>query len=114
MPLDFDLLLATFQGSLNAWFPLVFTYGVRILGIVCVVGVGLVAVRTVAAGGIAAGLYELMWGLIKLGLVFAVLEHIQDWGGAIVDTGKELGAIVSGAISVPLSPNGIYHSGIVQ
>jgi type IV secretory pathway TrbL component len=114
MILDLDAILATFTATLNNYYPLIFTYGVRILGILVVLGMGLVAVRTVASGNFTAGLYELLWGLVKLGLVFAVMEHIQDWGNALIDTGKELGAIVSGAIGTPLSPNAVYNSVATQ
>jgi hypothetical protein len=114
MILDFDVILVTFTATLNNYYRLIFTYGVRILGILVVLGMGLVAIRAAASGNFTAGLYELLWGLVKLGLVFAVMEHIQDWGNALIDTGKELGAIVSGAVAIPLSPNAIYQAVTAQ
>jgi hypothetical protein len=80
MILDLGALLATFTASLNNYYPLILTYGTRLLGILVVLGLGLVAVRVAASGSIVTALHELLWGVIKLGLVFAIMEHLQDWG----------------------------------
>src|SRR5215472_9510162 len=51
-------------------------------------------------------------GLVRVGVVYAVMSHGMEWGTDIINTGQTIGAAVSGESPASLTPSGIYSTGL--
>ena len=50
--------------------------------------------------------------LIKLGMVYVIMNHVFDWGTDIIETGVLIGQRVSGQSPNVLTPSGIFQLGL--
>jgi P-type conjugative transfer protein TrbL len=112
---SYDLLNSAqdaFAAAITAYYPLLLIYGTRILGAVALLGFGVICVRLAWTRSIIGAVEELLGGILKLGLCYAVMANLDTWGNAIVDTGKTIGTQVAGVSPYTLTPSGIYGQGL--
>lgn len=111
MPPDLILnqILADFQAAANGYYPDLLTYGAGILSGVALLGCAVAWFRAGFGTDFTTLIHRLVTSIIEIGLVYAVMEHILDWGNAIIDTGKIIGSAVSG---IALTPSELYQTGL--
>ena len=110
-----DTVLAQFQTILATWSPDLILYGTRLMIGVAFLGGALVISRSAIAGTsgeFGSMMLELMFGFMKIALVYTVMAHIAEWGKAIIDTGQQIGTTISGQSPYSMTPAGIYGLGI--
>ena len=115
MPTDGNLLnsvLQAFTTQLQAWYPLVLLYGVRLLGVLAFVQLAFIAVDLAATHDASGIVDSITAAVIRLGLVYVILNHAQDWGEAVINTGLAVGQAVSGQSPKVLTPSGVFQMGL--
>ena len=115
MPTDRNLLNAiiqTFTAQLQVWYPLLLLYGVRLLSVLAFVQFAYIAVDLAATHDASGILDNITAAVIRLGLVYVILNHAQDWGEAVINTGISIGQTVSGQSPDVLTPSGVFQMGL--
>ena len=115
MPTDRNLLntvLQVFTVQLQAWYPLLLLYGVRLLSVLAFVQFAYIAVDLAATHDASGILDSITTAVIRLGLVYVILNHAQDWGEAVINTGISVGQAVSGQSPNVLTPSGVFQMGL--
>src|SRR5215475_5203588 len=110
----FNDLLNQFTTTLHAWQPDLLFDGTIILGGIAAGGSLFVAVRAgiqASKANISGLVFELLFGFFKIGLVYAVMSHVFDWGQGLLDIGTTIAARVSGHSPFDLTPSGLYGLG---
>jgi len=109
MPPDniLDGLLATFTAAVHGYYGPLLGYAAAILSGMAVLGLGIAWAKS--DWTLSTVLYRTLWSVIEIGFVFAIMEHITDWGNAVIDTERFIGSAVSG---IALTPSGLYSMGL--
>lgn len=113
MPPDnlLDNVLATLTNAATGEYAQLTTYGHDIMVALFVLQLGIV-VASVPWGDIYTLLHGIFLGLLRMGIIWAIMDHIYDWGGDIIDTGKVIGASLTGLSPDSLTPSGVYSLGL--
>ncbi len=115
MPTDTNLLnavLQTFTAQLQVWYPLLLLYAVRLVSVLAFVQFAYIAVDLAATHDASGILDSITAAVIRLGLVYVILNHAQDWGQAVINTGIAVGQAVSGQSPDVLTPSGVFQMGL--
>jgi hypothetical protein len=104
--------LAAFTGVLAGWQGDILTYGLRIATGISLLGGCMAVVRAGSKYQWGGWVFELIFGLFKIALVFAVMGNIFIWGQGIIDMGTELASLISGQSPATITPTGVYDWGL--
>jgi type IV secretion system protein TrbL len=107
-----NALLATLSGAFQAYEPQLLIVGVALLGVLAFIQFFYIAVDVAMNHDLPHMLDGLAIALIKLGMVYVIMNHASDWGNAIVNTGIQIGQQISGESPNVLKPSGIWQLGL--
>jgi P-type conjugative transfer protein TrbL len=105
-------LLATMQAAFQTYQAQLLLIGVQLLGVLAVLQCFYLAVEAATTHDLPHMLENFSVALIKLGMVYLILNHVFDWGQAIIDTGIYIGRTVSGQSPNVLTPSGVFQLGL--
>ena len=105
-------LLATLSGAFQTYEPQLLIFGVGLLGVLAFIQFFYIAVDVAMNHDLPHMLDGLAIALIKLGMVYVIMNHAFDWGNAIVNTGIQIGQQISGESPNVLKPSGIWQLGL--
>ena len=102
-----DTVLANFTNAISGnWGPLLQVIMAKVLLAVIVLQFGLIAVDCIANHDIAQLLMNLMLGIIRIGVVYAVFINLFDWGNDVVQTDVYIGYNIPTLSPLSLTPSG--------
>jgi P-type conjugative transfer protein TrbL len=107
-----DTLLATLTSAFQAYEPQLLLIGVALLGVLAFLQFFYIAVDVAINHDLPHVLDSFAIALIKLGMVYVVMDHAFDWGIDIIQTGIQIGQRVSGQAPNVLTPSGIFQLGL--
>jgi len=105
-------LVATLQGAFLAYQPQLLIIGVALLSVLAFIQFFYIAVDVAMNHDLPHMMSTLGVALIKLGMVYVIMDHAFDWGNAIINTGVQIGQQVSGQSPNVLTPSGIWQLGL--
>ncbi len=105
-------LVATLQGAFLAYQPQLLIIGVALLSVLAFIQFFYIAVDVAMNHDLPHMMSTLSVALIKLGMVYVIMDHAFDWGNAIINTGVQIGEQVSGQSPNVLTPSGIWQLGL--
>src|SRR5216684_2212445 len=105
-------LLATLVGAFQAYEPQLLIIGVALLSVLAFIQFFYIAVDVAINHDLPHMMSTLSVALVKLGMVYVILDHVFDWGNAIINTGIQIGQQVSGESPNVLTPSGIWQLGL--
>jgi P-type conjugative transfer protein TrbL len=109
-----DTVLADFTNAISGnWGPLLQVIMAKVLLAVIVLQFGLIAVDCIANHDIARLLMDLVLGIIRIGVVYAVFVNLFDWGNDVVQTGVQIGQNISTLSPLSLTPSGVFNTGLI-
>lgn len=113
MPTDnlLDDVLNSFTAVAANAYPQLTEIGLLIMASLFVLQLGIVAVG-VYSGNVESLLQGLLMGLVRMSVIWAIMQHIYDWGGDIIATGKIIAAQVTGHSPDTITPSGVYDMGL--
>jgi hypothetical protein len=104
--------LNDFLNAIQMYFPLLLVWGLRMLWSITFVGFGYALIQAVSNQDWYGTLMAFGWGLVRIFLVYAVMENIESWGGAFPLWGTIVGTSVSGVSPYTTTPSGLYEMGL--
>jgi P-type conjugative transfer protein TrbL len=105
-----DTLLNNFTSAISGiWGPQLFFYLQPVLLSIIVLQFGLVAVEATIERDVPLLISHTMIGLLRIGVVWSIFTYGFTWANSIADTGRVLGANISG---FGLTPSGVFDNGI--
>src|SRR5216684_7791536 len=105
-------LLATLVGAFQAYQPQMLIIGATLLSVLAFIQFFYIAVDVAMNRDLPHMLDALAIALIKLGMVYVIMNHVSDWGNAIINTGIQIGQQISGESPNVLKPSGIWQLGL--
>jgi len=105
-------LLATLSAAFQGYGPQLLLIGVALLGVLAFIQFFYIAVDVAIHHDLPHMLDSLAVALIKLGMVYVVMDHVFDWSNDIIQTGVQIGQRVSGQSPNVLTPSGIFQLGL--
>jgi type IV secretory pathway TrbL component len=104
--------LGDFTAAINAYLPLLILWGVRILGAITFVGFGYAMIQAVSERDWFGTIMAFGWGVVRIALVYVVMDNIQTWGPAFPMMGQIVGTDISGMSPNVMTPSGVYELGL--
>jgi P-type conjugative transfer protein TrbL len=114
MPPD-DILngiLNDFTIAANSYFPLILIAAVRILAAIVTLQICYLSIQAALRWDLMSMFETFFLGFVRIGLVWAVMDHLWDWSNGIIDTAEQIGSQVSGQSPATLTPSGVYDLGL--
>jgi P-type conjugative transfer protein TrbL len=105
-------LLNTLAGAFQTYEPQLLIIGVALLSVLVFIQFFYIAVDVAVNHDLPHMLDTLAIALIKLGIVYVIMNHVYGWGNAIINTGIQIGQQVSGQSPNVLTPSGIWQLGL--
>jgi len=102
--------LAAFTDSIQAYLPLLVTWGERILGAVVFLGFGYALIQAVLNRDWFGILMDFAWAVLRIAIIYLVFANFVAWSGAFPAMGQIIGADVSG-VSPSFGPSDVYALG---
>jgi P-type conjugative transfer protein TrbL len=115
IPSDGQLLnqtLQTFTTQIESWYPQLLLYSIRLLGVLVFIQFAYIAVDLAASHDATRLLDNMVTAVIRVGLVYVLLNNAVDWGHAIINTGIQIGQTVTGESPDVLTPSGVFNAGL--
>jgi TrbL/VirB6 plasmid conjugal transfer protein len=106
-----DSVLSDFKNAGFAYQPLLVVWALRILTATTFLGGAIMMVETAKRRDFAGMMDALFMGLLRIGIVYAVLANALPWGQGIIDLCTNVGEGVSGLSTLTLTPSGIVDLG---
>ena len=107
-----NTLLATLVGAFQAYQPQMLIIGATLLSVLAFIQFFYIAVDVAMNRDLPHMLDALAIALVKLGMVYVIMDHVFDWGNAIIATGIYIGQRVSGESPNVLTPSGVWQLGL--
>src|SRR5260370_27328230 len=104
--------LQTLTTQLQTWYPQLLLYSTRLLGVLVFIQFGYIAVDLAASHDATRLLDNMVAAVIRVGLVYVLLNNAIDWGQALIDTGIQIGQAVTGQSPNVLTPSGVFQAGL--
>src|SRR6266849_3919090 len=104
--------LQTLTTQLQTWYPQLLLYSTRLLGVLVFIQFGYIAVDLAASHDATRLLDNMVAAVIRVGLVYVLLNNAVDWGQAIINTGIQIGQAVTGQSPNVLTPSGVFNAGL--
>lgn len=105
-----DTVLNNFTSAISGiWGPQLFFYLQPVLLAIIVLQFGLVAAEATVERNVPLLISHTMIGLLRIGVVWSIFTYGFTWANSIADTGRVLGANISG---FGLTPSGVFDNGI--
>ena len=105
-----DTVLNNFTSAISGiWGPQLFFYLQPVLLAIIVLQFGLVAAEATVERDVPLLISHTMIGLLRIGVVWSIFTYGFTWANSIADTGRVLGANISG---FGLTPSGVFDNGI--
>ena len=105
-----DTVLGHFTSAISGvWGPQLFFYLQPVLLAIIVLQFGLVAAEATIERDVPLLISHTMIGLLRIGVVWSIFTYGFTWANSIADTGRVLGANISG---FGLTPSGVFDNGI--
>jgi type IV secretory pathway TrbL component len=104
--------LGAFTAAINAYLPLLILWGVRLLGAVTFIGFGKAVIDAVSNRDWFSTFMAFGWGVVRIALVYVVMDNIQGWGSAFPTMGQIVGTDISGQSPDVMTPSGVYELGL--
>ena len=114
-PSDGQLLnqtLQTFTTQIESWYPQLLLYSTRLLAVLVFVQFAYIAVDLAASHDATRLLDNMVTAVIRVGLVYVLLNNAVDWGHAVINTGIQIGQTVTGESPDVLTPTGVFNAGL--
>jgi P-type conjugative transfer protein TrbL len=109
-----DHVLADFTNAISAdWGPGLQIIMAKLLLAIIVLQFGLIAVDCITNHDISRLLMDLVLGIIRIGVVYAVFINLFDWGNDVVQTGVQIGQTISTLSPLSLTPSGVWNTGLI-
>lgn len=105
-------LLGTLAGAFELYEPQLLTICVALLSVLAFLQFFYIAVDVAIHRDLPHMLDSLAVALIKLGMVYVIMDHVFDWGTDIIQTGILIGERVSGQSPNVLTPSGVFQLGL--
>jgi P-type conjugative transfer protein TrbL len=115
IPSDGQLLnqtLQTFTTQIESWYPQLLLYSTRLLGVLVFIQFAYIAVDLAASHDATRLLDNMVTAVIRVGLVYVLLNNAVDWGHAVINTGIQIGQTVTGESPDVLTPSGVFNAGL--
>lgn len=90
------------------YYPTLTSMGLALMAALFVLQLGIVVAQTPWHDPYTI-VHNVMLGLIRMGAIWAVMDHIYDWGSDIVSTGTVVGERIVG---VSLTPSRVFQMGL--
>jgi P-type conjugative transfer protein TrbL len=107
-----NTILQTLTTQNQYWYPQLLLYSTRLLGVLVFVQFSYIAVDLVASHDATRLLDNMVAAVIRVGLVYVLLNNAVDWGQAIINTGIQIGQTVTGQSPSVLTPSGVFQAGL--
>src|SRR5260370_30595918 len=107
-----DNILQTLTTQIQAWYPQLLVYATRLIGVLTFLQVAYIAVDLAASHDATRLLDNMVAAVIRVGLVYVLLNNAVDWGQAIINTGIQIGQAVTGQSPNVLTPSGVFNAGL--
>jgi P-type conjugative transfer protein TrbL len=107
-----NTLLATLTGAFLAYEPQLLVICVALLSVLAFIQFFYIAVDVAIHHDLPHMLDSLAIALIKLGMVYVIMNHVFEWGADIIETGVLIGQRVSGQSPNVLTPSGVFQLGL--
>jgi P-type conjugative transfer protein TrbL len=104
--------LQTFTTQIESWYPQLLLYSTRLLGVLVFVQFAYIAVDLAASHDATRLLDNMITAVIRVGLVYVLLNNAVDWGQAVINTGIQIGQAVTGQSPNVLTPSGVFNAGL--
>ena len=104
--------LQTLTTQLQTWYPQLLLYSTRLLGVLVFIQFGYIAVDLAASHDATRLLDNMVAAVIRVGLVYVLLNNAIDWGQALINTGIQIGQTVTGQSPNVLTPSGVFQAGL--
>jgi len=104
--------LQTLTTQIQAWYPQLLVYATRLLGVLTFLQFAYIAVDLAASHDATRLLDNMVAAVIRVGLVYVLLNNAVDWGQAIINTGIQIGQAVTGQSPNVLTPSGVFNAGL--
>src|SRR5713226_4031544 len=104
--------LQTLTTQIQTWYPQLLLYATRLLGVLTFLQFAYIAVDLAANHDATRLLDNMVAALIRVGLVYVLLNNAVDWGQAIINTGIQIGQAVTGQSPNVLTPSGVFNAGL--
>src|SRR5260370_26565969 len=104
--------LQTLTTQLQTWYPQLLRYSARLLGVLVFIQFGYIAVDLAASHDATRLLDNMVAAVIRVGLVYVLLNNAIDWGQALINTGIQIGQTVTGQSPNVLTPSGVFQAGL--
>jgi len=105
-------ILQTLTTQMQNWYPQLLLYGTRLLAVLTLVQFAYIGIDLVASHDATRLLDDMTTAVIRVGLVYVLLNNAADWGTAVVNTGTQIGQAVTGQSPGVLTPSGVFQSGL--
>ena len=105
-------ILQTLTTQIQAWYPQLLLYSTRLLAVLTLIQFAYIGVDLVASHDATRLLDNMTAAVIRLSLVYVLLNNAADWGMAIINTGIDIGQAVTGQSPGVLTPSGVFQAGL--
>jgi P-type conjugative transfer protein TrbL len=105
-------ILLDFTTAANSYFPLILIAAVHILAAIVTLQICYLSIQAALRWDIMSMFETFFLGFVRIGLVWAVMDHLWDWSNGIIDTAEQIGSQVSGQSPATLTPSGVYDLGL--
>jgi len=105
-------ILQTLTTQMQNWYPQLLLYGTRLLAVLTLVQFAYIGIDLVASHDATRLLDGMTAAVIRVGLVYVLLNNAADWGMAVINTGTQIGQAVTGQSPGVLTPSGVFQSGL--
>jgi P-type conjugative transfer protein TrbL len=105
-------ILQTLTTQIQAWYPQLLLYATRLLGVLTLLQFAYIAVDLAASHDATRLLDNMVAAVIRVGLVYVLLNNAVDWGQALINTGIQIGQAVTGQSPSVLTPSGVFNAGL--
>lgn len=114
MPTDvlLDKILNDFTNAAGTYYPQLVTWAIGVLATITLLQVGYLSVQAALSRDITGTLDILMVGIIRIAIVYTVMDHAWQWGTDLIQTGQQAGEQISGLSPSTLTPSGVYNLGL--
>ena len=105
-------ILQTLTTQIQAWYPQLLVYATRLLGVLTILQFAYIAVDLAASHDATRLLDNMVVAVIRVGLVYVLVNNAADWGQAVINTGIQIGQAVTGQSPNVLTPSGVFQAGL--
>jgi P-type conjugative transfer protein TrbL len=107
-----NTILQTLTAQIEAWYPQLLLYSSQLLSVLILVQFAYIAIDLTASHDASRLLDHMTAAVLRVGIVYILLDNATTWGMALINTGIQLGQNVTGQSPEVLTPSGVYQAGL--